>query len=86
MGTKAERTRERILDAAAKVLSERGYARMRLSDVAAEAGLQTAGIYYYFPSRDDLVEEVMWVGAVSVTRHVQEAVEALPADAVAWTG
>lgn len=78
MSTKSERTRARILDAAASVLSRQGYAGMRLADVAAEAGLRTAALYYYFASRDELVEEVMWQGAHSVRTHVADAIEALP--------
>ena len=59
-GSKSVRTRERILDAAAHVLSRKGYAGARLSDVADQAEIQAPAIYYYFPSRDDLIEEVMW--------------------------
>lgn len=79
MGSKSERTRERILDAAAAVLSQQGYAGLRLSDVARVAGLQTPTLYYYFSSRDELVEEVMWVGANTVRLHVEETIAALPA-------
>ena len=50
------------LDAAAHVLSAKGYAGLRLNDVAAHAELQAPAIYYYYPSRDDLIEEVMWAG------------------------
>ncbi|GLI25922.1 TetR family transcriptional regulator [Agromyces rhizosphaerae] len=76
--TKSERTRERILDAAAHVLSRKGYAGTRLSDVAEVAEVQAPAIYYYFASRDDLIEEVMWVGAHRVRLHVQAVLDALP--------
>jgi len=52
--TKYARTRARILDAAAYVLSRQGYAGTRLSDVAERANIQTPAIYYYFPSKEDL--------------------------------
>ena len=57
--TKYARTRGRILDAAAYVLSRKGYAGTRLSDVAQRADIQTPAIYYYFASREELIEEVM---------------------------
>ncbi|WP_395244862.1 TetR/AcrR family transcriptional regulator [Agromyces sp. MMS24-K17] len=79
--SKSMRTRQRILDAAAAVLSRKGYAGTRLSDVADVAGVQAPAIYYYFGSRDDLVEEVMWAGAHHVRVHVEETLAALPADA-----
>lgn len=78
---KSARTRERILDAAAQVLSRTGYAGTRLVDVADLAEIQAPAIYYYFGSRDDLIEEVMWVGAHRVRVHVEEVVAAMPADA-----
>lgn len=76
---KALLTRERILDAAAHVLSRKGYAGTRLSDVAVLAQVQAPAIYYYFSSRDELIEEVMWVGVYRVHRHVREVLAALPA-------
>jgi TetR/AcrR family transcriptional regulator, cholesterol catabolism regulator len=39
-GSKSARTRQRILDAAAYVLSRKGYAGTRLSDVAGQAEIQ----------------------------------------------
>ncbi|GAA2977330.1 AcrR family transcriptional regulator [Microbacterium terrae] len=77
---KSVRTRQRILDAAAEILSRKGYAGTRLADVAEVAGVQAPAIYYYFGSRDDLVEEVMWAGAHRVRLHVEEALAALPAE------
>ena len=81
--TKATRTRARILDAAAKALSERGYAGLRLSDVADAAELQTPAIYYHFASREDLIEEVMWVGLADMREHLDAVLEALPPEATA---
>lgn len=77
--TKATRTRARILDAAAQVLSQRGYAGLRLSDVAEAAELQTPAIYYHFSSREDLIEEVMFVGMADMRDHLATALAELPA-------
>lgn len=76
--SKSERTRARILDAAAHVLSSKGYAETRLTDVADHAGLQAPAIYYYFPSREDLIEEVMFAGISDMRRHLRETLDALP--------
>lgn len=77
-GSKSARTRERILDAAAHVLSRKGYAGTRLTDVAEKASIQAPAIYYYYPSREDLIEEVMWVGISRMRVHVEETVDGLP--------
>jgi AcrR family transcriptional regulator len=77
---KSERTRQRILDAAANVLSVKGFAGTRLTDVADHAEIQAPAIYYYFSSREDLIEEVMYCGIHDMRRHLQETLRALPAD------
>jgi AcrR family transcriptional regulator len=79
-GSKSERTRERILDAAAYVLSRKGYAGTRLGDVAEQAGIQTPAIYYYFPSNEDLIEEVMWTGIAHMRQHLIEVLAQLRDD------
>lgn len=79
-GSKSERTRRRVLDAAAKVLSVKGYAGMRLSDVAEQAELQAPAIYYYFKSREDLIEEVMWAGIADMREHLVEVLAAADDD------
>lgn len=76
--SKSQRTRSRILDAAAHVLSIKGYAGTRLTDVAEYAELQAPAIYYYFPSRDDLIEEVMFVGIRDLRGFLQETLDSLP--------
>lgn len=77
--SKSAQTRRRILDAAAHVLSANGYAGLRLTDVAAQAELQAPAIYYYYPSRDDLIEEVMWAGIADMREHVVAILDGLPA-------
>ena len=76
--SKSARTRRRILDAAAEVLRARGYAGTRLSDVAENAEVQAPAIYYYFASRDDLVEEVLYAGISQMREHLATALAALP--------
>lgn len=79
-GAKSATTRLRILDAAAHVLSRKGFAGTRLTDVAEAADLQAPGIYYYFASREDLIEEVMWSGIAQMGQHVQGTLDELPPD------
>jgi AcrR family transcriptional regulator len=57
--SKSIERRQRILDAAARALAEVGYSEAKLSDIAQEAGTHAGSLYYYFPSREDLVKEVL---------------------------
>ncbi len=70
-------TRERILLAAAGHLSLHGYAQTHLADIAEVAGLKPPAIYYYFPSRDDLVTAVLEEGQRLARRHVVAALRRL---------
>lgn len=54
-GAPADGTRERILDAAVKVLCEVGYGHFSVQKVARRAGVYQGNITYYWPRRRDLV-------------------------------
>ncbi|GAA4920220.1 TetR family transcriptional regulator [Actinomycetospora succinea] len=77
--TKSARTRRRVVDAAAHVLLRRGYAGTRLSDVAEVAQVQAPAIYYYFSSRDELIDEAVAVGLDRAQSLVTEALAQAPA-------
>lgn len=66
-------TRERILVAAARVLSLKGYSETRLADIAELAELRSPAIYHYFGSREALIAEVMAVGQRRLREHVEDA-------------
>ncbi|MGE3772040.1 MAG: TetR/AcrR family transcriptional regulator, partial [Gammaproteobacteria bacterium] len=67
-----------ILDAAARMFRDKGYVDVRLSDIAAAAGMQTGSLYYHFASRDELVEQILKDGVDSVFAATAARVGALP--------
>jgi AcrR family transcriptional regulator len=77
---KSDRTRERILDAAAACFRERGFAATRLSDIADRAQLQTPSLYYHFDSKEELIEAVLALGVTKTFAHVQQKVAEVPED------
>ena len=56
---KGRATRERILQAAAELVAEKGAAGMSLDDVRARTGASRSQLYHYFEDRDDLVRAVI---------------------------
>jgi len=72
-------TRQRILDAAARTFSLNGYAATTINDIAMCAEMQGGSIYYYFESKDQILQEVLDVGITRVFSAVRMAVAALPA-------
>src|SRR6185295_1110716 len=53
-GDKRERTRARLIDAAAAVIGEKGWDRTSLDDVARRAGMTRGAIYGNFSNREEL--------------------------------
>jgi TetR/AcrR family transcriptional regulator, cholesterol catabolism regulator len=86
--SKSARTRARLLDATAKVLAQKGFSGTRLSDIAEEAHIQAPAIYYYYASREDLIEAVLFEGAKAMldfltTRLAELPENTLPSDRLA---
>jgi AcrR family transcriptional regulator len=50
---------QEILDAAARVITDRGLAETRISDIAERAGVSPGLILYYFESKDRLLAEAL---------------------------
>lgn len=77
--SKLHATRQRIIDAAAHVLSRKGLAGTKLTEVAAEAGTFAGSLYYHFKSKERLVEEVVLEGMNRNTEYVRTKVKQLGA-------
>ena len=73
--------RQLVLDTAARLFREEGYASTSLRDIAAEAGMRAASLYHHFESKDAIVGEVLRIGVERVFEHVQTSVDELPVDA-----
>lgn len=64
-------TRDRLIGAARTVISRSGLRGARMEDIAAEAGVSRAGLYYHFNSKDDLAAALvddMFQGVVAAVR------------------
>jgi AcrR family transcriptional regulator len=72
-----EDSRRLILDCAARIFREHGYAAASLRDIAAAAGMKTASIYYHFTSKDEIVAEVLNIAVRTVFAEVRKSVGAL---------
>jgi AcrR family transcriptional regulator len=59
----ADVRREEILRAAAAVVSRKGFARTRVSDVAVELGISPGLVFYHFDSKERLLSEAFSVAA-----------------------
>jgi AcrR family transcriptional regulator len=49
---------EQIFESTLKLVLERGFAGLKMADVAKEAGLATGTVYIYFKDKDDLINQL----------------------------
>src|SRR5687767_11318538 len=73
----AATTRETLLDAALRLLVERGPGALRIRDVAAAAEQSTMGVYTHFGSKQGLLEQLYLYGF----RRLEDRLRGVPADA-----
>jgi len=62
------RTRQDILEAAARAFASRGYGNATMQDIAREAGYTAASLYSYFSSKEEIIREL--IGAIHAERNV----------------
>jgi AcrR family transcriptional regulator len=53
-----EKRRGQIIEAAMKVFSEKGLEKARVDDIVAESGLSKGAVYWYFKSKDEIIQAV----------------------------
>lgn len=76
-------TRDNLLKLAAKIFSEQGYSATTMRNIAEQAGIEAASIYYHFPSKEALVDEVMQIGADSILGYMTARLDGLGPEATA---
>ena len=74
---KAQATRRLILEAAAALFREKGYAAVSLREIAQAANMKTGSLYYHFDSKESLVEEILTLGTQGALTAARAAVAAL---------
>jgi len=76
--TTAAASRQTILDTAARLFREEGYAATSLRAIAQACDMKAGSLYYHFESKDQIVSEVLSIGVQRVFDAVKSSVEALP--------
>src|SRR6185503_7500531 len=72
----ASTTRETLLDAALRLLEERGPGALRIRDLAAAADQSTMGVYTHFGSKQGLLEQLYLHGF----RRLEDRLNTVPSD------
>ena len=59
MSVQAKNTRERLIEAAKKVFSEKGFFESHISHIIEEAGTARGTFYIYFESKEEIFKEIL---------------------------
>jgi TetR/AcrR family transcriptional regulator, transcriptional repressor for nem operon len=83
---KGRETRDRIIDAAAGLIYDRGVAAVSLDDVLDTTGTSKSQLYHYFADKDDLVHAVIRRQRDNIVRFHKPALESLSSwdDIAGW--
>lgn len=81
---KGQRTRARIIDAAAQLIWERGVTATTLEDVKLAAEVSSSQLYHYFADKEQLVSAVIEYQADKVVNNAEEADLGTAESLTAW--
>lgn len=73
-------TRDTILEAATDLFGVRGVEAVSLDQIASEVGVAKQTLLYWFPSKDDLLEQVLAATAAELAVVVEAAIRSAPDD------
>jgi AcrR family transcriptional regulator len=65
----ADPLHQKLLEAAARVFAQKGYAGTKIHDIVREAGVSTGAVYGRFASKDALLREAVLAATVSSVRR-----------------
>jgi AcrR family transcriptional regulator len=69
-----------ILGEAATLFAERGYEATTMQEIATRVGITAPGLYYYFPSKQRLLFEVLHTALAGLVSRLERAVEVARAE------
>lgn len=70
-----ESSRTKILDAAEKIFAEKGYDGARVGKIGKAAGVNPALLYYYYDSKEDILNELMGRAILETTSILDKSFE-----------
>ncbi|MCX5849841.1 MAG: TetR/AcrR family transcriptional regulator [Deltaproteobacteria bacterium] len=64
--------RQKLLEKSLYLFSRKGYHNINMKEIAAEIGVSTGTLYHYFPSKENMLAEMIaWIGDKNVEEYIQ---------------
>lgn len=73
-----QKTKERIIDAAARVLAEKGYEATTLREISREAQAAPGLVHYYFGGKDELLAEALQASGRRFHQRMEHLAQQMP--------
>jgi len=70
-----ELVREQLIDIAAKMFDQKGYAQTGIGDIAQEIGLGRSAVYHYFRSKEEILAALVEAEALTPSHQLQELID-----------
>ena len=70
-------TKEKIMRAAAKLFSEKGYDKVSTREITSTVGINPASLYYYFSSKDELLKSLYEIYREEMNKEMPDLDELL---------
>ncbi|MCX6668777.1 MAG: TetR/AcrR family transcriptional regulator [Methanothrix sp.] len=70
-----EERRQELIDAAERLFMEKGYEQTAVSDIVREVQVAHGTFYYYFPSKEDILEAVIEKNIAELESNVREIMQ-----------
>jgi AcrR family transcriptional regulator len=67
--------RQQIIEAAARIIIQKGIEKTSLSDIAKEAGISKGSLYYYYASKDDLIFDIAQAHINQISENLFSIIE-----------
>jgi AcrR family transcriptional regulator len=77
MDNSAGNTQEKIIEAASKLMTEKGVTDTSLADIANEVGISRGTLFYYYSSKNDLVYDVAQRNLDLITEDILSWIESI---------
>jgi AcrR family transcriptional regulator len=63
--------REKVIEAAYKLMSDKGYEKASIKDIANEAGIAPGLVHYYFRNKEEILTELLMAASNQYTHDMQ---------------
>ena len=70
-----ELVRDQLIDIAARMFDEKGYANTGIGDIAQEIGLGRSAVYHYFRNKEEILTALVEAEALTPSHQLQHLIE-----------